>query len=75
MWCIYIYNGLLLLLSRLHVCLYMTLWTAACQAPLSMGFSRQDSWSGLPCPPHSVLLLSHKTVICNNMDGLREYYA
>ena len=25
-----------------------TLWTAACQAPLSMGFSRQEYWSGLP---------------------------
>ena len=23
----------------------------ACQAPLSMGFSRQEHWSGLPCPP------------------------
>ena len=29
----------------------MTLWTVACQAPLSMGFSRQEYWSGLPCPP------------------------
>ena len=25
-------------------------WTLACQAPLSVGFSRQESWSGLPCP-------------------------
>ena len=25
--------------------------TVACQAPLSMGFSRQGYWSGLPCPP------------------------
>ena len=25
--------------------------TAAHQAPLSMGFSRQEDWSGLPCPP------------------------
>ena len=24
---------------------------AICQAPLSMGFSRQESWTGLPCPP------------------------
>ena len=30
---------------------YVTLWTVAHQAPLSMGFSRQDSWSGLPFPP------------------------
>ena len=28
-----------------------TLRAAACQAPLSMGFSRQEHWSGLPCPP------------------------
>ena len=27
------------------------LWTVAHQAPLSMGFSRQEYWSGLPCPP------------------------
>ena len=29
----------------------MTLWTVAGQTPLSMGFSRQEYWSGLPCPP------------------------
>ena len=28
-----------------------TPWTVAHQAPLSMGFSRQEYWSGLPCPP------------------------
>ena len=28
-----------------------TPWTAALQAPLSVGFSRQEHWSGLPCPP------------------------
>ena len=28
-----------------------TLRTVAHQAPLSMGFSRQEHWSGLPCPP------------------------
>ena len=27
-----------------------TLWTLACQAPLSMEFSRQEYWSGLPFP-------------------------
>ena len=30
---------------------FVTPWTVAHQAPLSMGFSRQESWSGLPCPP------------------------
>ena len=34
-----------------HVRLFATLWTVAHQAPLSMGFSRQGYWSGLPCPP------------------------
>ena len=29
----------------------MTLWIVAGQAPLSVGFSRQAYWSGLPCPP------------------------
>ena len=31
--------------------LFVTPWHAACQAPLSMGFSRPGHWSGLPCPP------------------------
>ena len=30
--------------------LFVTLWTVACQASLSMGFSRQEYWSGLPFP-------------------------
>ena len=29
----------------------MTPWTVAHRAPLSMGFSKQEYWSGLPCPP------------------------
>ena len=33
-----------------HVQLFATLWTVACQASLSMGFSRQEYWSGFPCP-------------------------
>ena len=31
--------------------LCVTLWAVARQALLSMGFSRQENWSGLPCPP------------------------
>ena len=31
--------------------LFVTLWTTADRSPLSMGFSRQDYWSGLPFPP------------------------
>ena len=30
--------------------LFVTPWTVACQVPLSMGFSRQEYWSGLPFP-------------------------
>ena len=36
--------------SLSHVQLFATLWTVALQAPLSMGFSRQEYWSGLPFP-------------------------
>ena len=40
------------MLSRFsHVWLFVTLWTAAHQAPLPMGFSKQEYWSGLPCLP------------------------
>ena len=35
-------------LSRVR--LFVTLWTVAYQAPPSMGFSRQEYWSGLPFP-------------------------
>ena len=34
-----------------RVRLFAALWTVACQAPLSMGFSRQEYWSELPFPP------------------------
>ena len=37
--------------SLSHVRLFVTPWPVAHQAPLSMGFSRQGYWSGLPCPP------------------------
>ena len=34
-----------------HVQLFVNLWTVTHQVPLSIGFSRQEYWSGLPCPP------------------------
>ena len=40
-------------LSRVQ--LFVILWTVAHQAPLSMGFSRQEYWSGLPFPPPGTL--------------------
>ena len=44
MTCLYVH-----MLNRVQ--LFVTPWTAACQAPLSMGFPRQEYWSGLPFPP------------------------
>ena len=50
--------SLLAFLMGVHVYLVAQLYPAVCsplvvahQAPLSMGFSRQEYWSGLPCPP------------------------
>ena len=37
--------------SLSHIRLLATLWPVARQAPLSMGFSRQENWSGVPCTP------------------------
>ena len=38
-----------------------TPWTAAYQAPPSMGFSRQEYWSGVPLPSPGVEYTSHQT--------------
>ena len=57
-----------------RVQLFVTLWTIAHQAPLSMGFSRQIYWSGLTCPspvifptqglnPHLLRLLHWQAVL------------
>ena len=42
-----------------HVRLLVTPWTAAYQAPPSMGFSRQEYWSGVPLPSPLLLSLLH----------------
>ena len=46
--CVCVYVCVLSFFS--HVQLFATLWTLACKAPLSMGFSRQEYWSRLPFP-------------------------
>ena len=63
---------LLLLLSRFsRVRLCATPWTAAHQAPPSLGFSRQEHWSGLPLPspkrryPEPLIKLFPKKVLYN----------
>ena len=58
---IYIYSSNLVcgcvceLLS--YVQLFATPWNVAHQAPLSMGFSKQESWSGLPFPSPPLILV------------------
>ena len=63
-----VYSMLLLLLllshfSRVRLC--VTPWTAAQQAPLSLGFSRQEYWSGLPLPSpmHACMLRCFSCVV------------
>ena len=64
---------LLLLLSRFsRVLLCATSSTAAHQAPPSLGFSRQEHWSGLPFPSpvHACMLSRFSCVqLCNSMDS------
>ena len=45
------YDAIAVVLSTTHVWLSVTPWTVARQASLSMGFSWQEYWSGLPFPP------------------------
>ena len=55
-------------LSRVPLC--ATPWTAAHQAPPSMGFSRQEYWSGIPLPSPSFLL-----VICFSHSNVYRVYS
>ena len=50
-----------------HVRLSMTPWTSAYQAPPSMGFSRQEYWSGVPLPSPTKRLTHAKNLV-NNRD-------
>ena len=47
----YIYIGAVCAVLSHVLRLFVTLWIIVHQAPLSMGFSRQEYWSGLPFPP------------------------
>ena len=46
-------------LSLVSLDLFMIPWTVAHQAPLSMAFSRQESWSGLPFPSPYIYTSTH----------------
>ena len=50
-------KGLCVISRFSHVQLFATLWTVALQAPLFMGFSRQECWSGWPGPPLGIFLI------------------
>ena len=55
-----------------HVRLFVTLWMVACQAPLSMRFSRQKYWSGLPFPPPGDLpdpMIEHESLMSPVLAG------
>ena len=56
--------------SLSHVRLFATPWTTACQAPPSMGFSRQEYWSGFPL---KFTILFKKSYQYHNMTYF-EYY-
>ena len=57
--------------SLSHVRLFATPWTAAHQAPPSMGFSRQEYWSGVPSPsPFQSELLSFFSIILARVPGV-----
>ena len=49
--------------KSLHSCLTVISWTVAQQAPSSMGFSKQECWSGLPCPPPGYLPNQDQTCV------------
>ena len=42
--------------SLSHIQLFVTPWAIVHQAPLSIGFSKQEYWSGLPFPPPRIIL-------------------
>ena len=47
------------MLSHSAMCDSVTPWTIACQAPLSMEFSRQEYWSGLSFPSPLITILEY----------------
>ena len=55
-----------------HVQLFVTPWTVANQAPLSMGFPRQEYWSGVPRPSPKIAGRNIKTLRYANDTTLTE---
>ena len=60
--------------SESHVQLFTTPWTAAYQAPPSMGFSRQEYWSGVPLPSLTVISNTHLYLIISHLHSRNIYW-
>ena len=60
--------------SLSHVRLLATPWTSAYQAPLPMGFSRQEYWSGVPLPQFSSVQFS-RSVMSNSLQPHESQHA
>ena len=58
--------------SLSHVRLLATPWTAAYEAPPSMGFSRQEYWSGLPLPSPNNAITEIKNILQGNNSRITE---
>ena len=56
--------------SLSHVLLFSTPWTAADHAPPSMGFSRQEYWSGVPLPFLNYMLIPIINLTFNSRQGI-----
>ena len=73
--CVCVCVSVLVALS--HVRLFATPWTVARQAPLSMGFSRQEYWSGSPFPSPGIEALSPAwqgdSLPCHSRSELKVY--
>ena len=67
--------GILMLLLSSFSCdrLCVTLWTAAHQTPLSMGFSRQEYWSGVPLPSPQKLMSIWKCRLRSTLPTLKRF--
>ena len=61
--------------SLSRVWLLVTTWTAAHQAPPSMGFSRQEYWSRLPLPSPKYSLAKYKYIVSYFNQWIQLYYA
>ena len=54
--------------------LLATPWTAAYQAPPSMGFSRQESWSGVPLPSLVVIVVTISDFITHKLENISLFF-